>query len=85
MKTMKIWLNQVGELSPSPNAMKRLTRGINEHWKPVYLNCAPCNEDYQAKYFDFFLMFFLLFWAVTKLFVLMKIGIFNYHITKYKS
>jgi len=38
----------VGELSPSPNSMKRKTRGINEHWKPIYLNCAPCNEDYKV-------------------------------------
>ena len=56
MKTMfsrLYFIGQVGELSPSPNAMKRMTRGINEHWKPVYLNCAPCNEDYQVRFFDF--------------------------------
>ena len=50
------YIGQVGELSPSPNAMKRKTKGINEHWKPVYLNCAPCNEDYQVKSFDSVLM-----------------------------
>ena len=35
---------QVGELSPSSRNMKKMTRMINEHWKPVYLNCAPCSE-----------------------------------------
>ena len=35
---------QVGELSPSTTLMKKRTRMINEHWKPVYLNCAPCSE-----------------------------------------
>lgn len=34
----------VGELSPSTLTMKKMTRMINEHWKPVYLNCAPCSQ-----------------------------------------
>ena len=37
---------QIGELSASPTAMKKMTHRINEHWKPVYLNCAPCSEQY---------------------------------------
>ena len=41
-------LRQVGELSPSPDTMKKMTRTINEHWKPVYLNCGPCSEKYDV-------------------------------------
>ena len=37
-------LYKVGELSPSTTSMKKMTRMINEHWKPVWLNCAPCSE-----------------------------------------
>lgn len=26
--------------------MKRITREINEHWKPAWVNCGVCSENY---------------------------------------
>ena len=39
----------VGELSPSPNSMKkRKPNSIDNHWTPVWLNCSPCSEKYDV-------------------------------------
>ena len=36
----------VGELHAGTKPMKKMTKNINDHWKPVYLNCSPCTERY---------------------------------------
>ena len=44
IKNFHMTIFQANVLSPDPDVMSvdKVYANINNHWKPVYLNCAPC-------------------------------------------